>query len=181
MELKGATPELTWKMERKDHEWHSPGLKEGEKLGATKVPNFDSVLGHLSFLDVEPPDAKAPEIRHRLEVRTDDHFHYTFNLAEAKEGRQPFTVNVSARIPEERTPEKDEKPEDKKRLDEAFVAKKKELASRLEQEKKLEGRVFLVNSGTFSPILLPLSDFVEAPPAPEPSPSPSPEAAPDQG
>ncbi|HWL51929.1 MAG TPA: DUF4340 domain-containing protein [Chthoniobacteraceae bacterium] len=188
VELKGATPELTWKMERKENEWHSPGLKEGEKLGVSKVPNFDSTLGHLSFTDVEPADAKAPEIIHRVEVRTDDHFDYTFGLAELKGDRQPVTVTVSAEFPKERTPEKDEKPEDKQRLDEAFAAKHKELEARLEREKKLEGRVFLVSSGTFSPMLSPLSEFVEAPPAPEPSPeaSPSgettpPEATPDEG
>ncbi len=169
VELKGATPELSWKMERKENRWHSPGLKENEKLGESKVPHFNSVLGHLPMLDVEPLDAKAPEIKQQVEVGTEDHFQYTFGLAEVKEGRQPITVKVTAQLPEERTPEKDEKPEDKKRLDEAFAAKRKELEAKLQQEKKLEGRVFLVGSGTFSPLLKPLSDFVEEPPAPSPS------------
>ena len=62
-------------------------------------------------------------------------------------------VAVTAQIPKERTPGKDEKPEDKARLDKEFKDKQKKLEDKLSQEKAYEKWVYLVSNWTVDSLL----------------------------
>ena len=60
---------------------------------------------------------------------------------------------MTAQIPKERTPGKDEKPEDKARLDKEFKEKQKKLEEKLAQEKAYEKWVYLVSNWTVDSLL----------------------------
>ena len=64
-----------------------------------------------------------------------------------------LALNVAAQIPKERTPGKDEKPEDKTKLDKEFKDKTQKLEEKLNQEKPCEKWVYLVSSWTLDPLL----------------------------
>ena len=71
-------------------------------------------------------------------------------------------VAVTAQIAKERTPGKDEKPEDKTRLDKEFKDKQKKLEEKLTQEQGYGKWVYLVSNYTFDSLLKDRSQlFVE--------------------
>jgi hypothetical protein len=84
------------------------------------------------------------------------------------------TVEVSAKLATERTPGKDEKPEDKTKLDEEFKTKLKGFEDKLAAEKKFEGRPFLIAKSTMDLVVkdrvCALGDSPATPPAGTPAP-----------
>jgi hypothetical protein len=64
-----------------------------------------------------------------------------------------MVVVVTAQIPKERTPGKDEKAEDKARLDKEFKEKQKKFEDKLSQEKSFEKWVYLVSNWTVDSLL----------------------------
>src|SRR5205085_7861616 len=61
--------------------------------------------------------------------------------------------NIAAQISKERTPGKDEKPDDKTKLDKEFKDKTQKLQDKLDQEKACEKWVYLFSSWTLDPLL----------------------------
>ena len=64
-----------------------------------------------------------------------------------------MTVEVSGKFAKERTPGKDEKPEDKTRLDDEFKKKLQGFEDKLAAEKKFEGRAFLIAKSTLDSVV----------------------------
>jgi hypothetical protein len=64
-----------------------------------------------------------------------------------------MALTVSANLPKARTPGKDEKPDDKTKLDKEFKDKQQKLEEKLAQEKPYEKWVYLVSSWTLEPVL----------------------------
>ncbi len=83
-----------------------------------------------------------------ITLDTFDDFTYTIKLGQKTNDNLPMVVAVTAQIPKERTPGKDEKPEDKARLDKEFKDKQKKLEDKLSQEKSFEKWVYLVSNWT---------------------------------
>ena len=78
-----------------------------------------------------------------------------------------LTVSVSAELPKERKKEENEKPEDAKTKDEAFASRLKTLTEKLEKEKALEGRVFLVAKASVDALMKERDQLItKAQPAP---------------
>src|SRR5256885_432311 len=65
----------------------------------------------------------------------------------------PLAMTVVAQIPKERTPGKDEKAEDKDKLDKEFKEKQKKLQDKLALEKKFENWIYLVSNWSVDPLL----------------------------
>ena len=86
-------------------------------------------------------------------VDTFDNFNYTLKVGQKTNDNYPLAMSVSAQLPKERTPGKDEKPEDKTKLDKEFKEKQKKLEEKLAQEKTFENWVYLVSSWTVDPLL----------------------------
>jgi len=84
---------------------------------------------------------------------TFDNFTYTVNVGQKTNDNYAMTVKVAAQLPNDRTPGKDEKPEDKAKLDKEFKDNQKKLADKLDQEKTYEKWVYLVSSWTLDPVL----------------------------
>ena len=64
-----------------------------------------------------------------------------------------FKMSVNGDFQKERTPVKDEKPEDKAKLDKEFQDKANQLAERLKTEKEFEKWVYVVPRYTVEPML----------------------------
>ena len=69
-------------------------------------------------------------------------------------------MSVSANLPKERTPGKDEKPEDKDKLDKEFAAKQKPLEEKLKNEKAFEKWTYVVPKYTIENLLKDRKDFL---------------------
>lgn len=157
--LAGATDAQKWKLTRDTAagEWKLAGAKAAEKVDAAKVSLLSGVFASPAFADVLNPDAKPadtgldkPTV---LTFETFDHFRYVLKVGKVTGENQPVTVEVAAQLAKERTPGKDEKPEDKTKLDEEFKAKIKTFGEKLAAEKKFEGRPFLIAKSTLDSII----------------------------
>ena len=112
-----------------------------EQLDSSKTSSFSYALSSPSFNDVLPADTKPeqtgldkPTV---ITLDTFDNFTYTIKVGQKTNDNLPMVVAVTAQIPKERTPGKDEKPEDKTKLDKEFKDKQKKLEDKLSQEQSL--------------------------------------------
>ena len=95
-------------------------------------------------------------------LETFDNFTYTIKVGQKTNDNYPLTFTVVAQLPKERAPGKDEKPEDKARLDKEFKDAQKKLEEKLAQERTCEKWTYLVSSWTLDPLLKERSQlFVE--------------------
>ena len=88
-----------------------------------------------------------------MTLDTFDNFTYTIKLGQKTNDNLPLVVTIAAQLPKERTAGKDEKPEDKTRLDKEFKDNQKKLEDRLGQEKSFEKWVYLVSNWTVDSLL----------------------------
>jgi hypothetical protein len=137
-----------------------------------------SSVGTLtSFLDVLAPDAKAEttglDTPVTFTIQTEDGFTYAVKVGKKIGENYPLAIAVSTNIAITRTPAKDEKADDKAKLDKEFQTKRETLETKLAKEKKLEGRTFLVAKFGIEQIEKKRSDLL----APEMTPSPTPAPA----
>ncbi|MEQ1850926.1 MAG: DUF4340 domain-containing protein [Chthoniobacteraceae bacterium] len=181
--LAGATDAQKWKLTRENAsaDWKLDGAKPEEKVDAAKVSQVGNVFAYPTFADVLNPDAKPadtgldkPAV---ITLATFDGFTYVLKAGKVTGDNQPVTVEVSAQLAKERTPGKDEKPEDKTKLDEEFKAKLKRLEEKLAAEKKFEGRPFLIAKATMDQILKDRAALLEEK-KPEPAPGATPPSPP---
>ncbi len=157
--LDGPTDAQKWKVSRESAttDWKLDGAKPEEALDASKVNPIASTLASPSFADVMAPDAKPDETGldkpSTVTFETADKFTYAVKIGKAVGENYPVTVAISAALPKERTPGKDEKPEDKAKLDGDFAATQKRLEEKLANEKKFEARPYLIAKGTIDQLL----------------------------
>jgi hypothetical protein len=138
-------------------DWKLADAKPEEKLDSSKTSSFSYALSSPSFNDVMPADTKPepagldkPTV---VTLDTFDNFTYTLKLGQKTNDNVPLLATVTAQIPKERTPGKDEKPEDKTRLDKEFKDKQKNLEDKLSQEQKYGKWIYLVSNWTFDSLL----------------------------
>jgi hypothetical protein len=165
-----------WKVSRPSKDitdYTLEGAKAGEELDNTKV-TLASLLSTASFNDVKPK-AKAGDLfkdASKVEITTFDGFTYNLEVAkQSQDGADKYfmTVAVKADLPKERQAGKDEKEEDKKRLDDEFKTAQDALKEKLEKEQKLGDWVFEVAEYTINNLLKTRADIVKAPePAADP-------------
>jgi hypothetical protein len=150
----------SWKITRDSEtasEWKLAEAKPDEKLDSSKTSSFSYALSSPSFSDVLPADTKPEPVGLDkptvMTLDTFDDFTYTIKLGQKTNDNVPLVVAVTAQIPKERTPGKDEKPEDKTRLDKEFKDKQKKLEDKLSQEQSFEKWVYLVSNWTVDSLL----------------------------
>jgi hypothetical protein len=153
-----STSPWTFARDTENGELKLADKKEGEDVDTSKASSLSSMFSYPSFNDVLPPDSKPEEtgldkpVVAKLE--TFDHFTYNVLVGKAvKEDNYAMRVSVSADLPKERTPGKDEKPEDKAKLDKEFKEKNDKLKEKLTQEKALEKWTYLVSKWTVESML----------------------------
>jgi hypothetical protein len=157
--LAGATDAQKWKLTRESPtaDWKLADAKPTEQVDAGKVGAFGSLLTSASFTDVLAPDAKPEETGLDKPTvatfETADHFTYTLKIGKLANDSYPVKIEVAANLAKERTPGKDEKPEDKTKLDEEFKANLKKQEDKLAAEKAYEGRAYLIGKFTIESLL----------------------------
>ena len=157
----------SWKVTRDTEtasDWKLADAKPEEKLDSSKTSSFSYALSSPSFNDVLPADTKPepagldkPTI---VTLGTFEDFTYTIKLGQKTNDNIPMLVTVTAQIPKERTAGKDEKPEDKTRLDKEFKEKQKKLEDKLAQEQAYGKWVYLVSNWTFDSLLKDRKDLL---------------------
>lgn len=155
----GQTDAQKWTITRESAtgEWKLADAKPDEKVDANKNFSLGSIFSSPNFDDVLAPTAKPEETGLDkptvAKIETFDGFTYELKVGKPNGKDTPVTVSVTADLPKERTPGKDEKPEDKTKLDDEFKAKQKRLEEKLANEQKFAGRVYLVPQSSVEPLL----------------------------
>jgi hypothetical protein len=180
----GATPGMNWKVTRDDASapWKLVDAKRGEELDSAKVQSLANAFANATFADVLAPDAAGAETGldkpATARIETFDNFVYELRIGKAMGENYPVLVSVKAELPKERTPAKDEKPEDKTRLDQEFQARQRQFIDKLEKEQKLENRPYLIAKSTMDQLLKDRSALMaEKKPNPSPTATTSPVGA----
>jgi hypothetical protein len=141
----------SWKLTRETEtgEWKLADAKPGEQVDSAKVSGVSNPFSAPAFNDLalgaKPEDLglDKPTV---VTIETFDGFSYSVKVGHKTNDAVALTVGVSAQIPKERTPGKDEKAEDKAKLDKDFKEKQKKLEDKLSQEKSYENWTYLVSS-----------------------------------
>ena len=123
-------------------------------MDASKASGVVNPLNSPSFADVTATNGAANLDKPTVAtVDTFDNFTYTLKVGQKTNENYPLAMSVAGQLAKERTPGKDEKPEDKDKLDKEFKEKQKKLEEKLAQEKPFENWVYLVSSWTVEPFL----------------------------
>lgn len=149
----------SWKITRASETapWLLAETNAGEILDSNKVSSLSSAFSYANFVDVASNTAPAQSGLDKpfvVQISSFDHFAYDIKIGnKTPEDNYYLTVAVTADLPTARTPGKDEKPEDKTKLDKEFETQNKTLQDKLTQEKALGQWVYLVASSQLEPIM----------------------------
>ena len=130
--------------------------KPGEELDAGKASGVGSPFSSASFDDVvlgatpEQTGLNQPKL---VAVETFDGFNYTIRIGSKTNENYYLTLSVDANLPKERTAGKDEKPEDKPKLDKEFADQQHKLGEKLAAEKAFAPWTYLVSGWTVDSLL----------------------------
>jgi hypothetical protein len=123
VEFPAATNSWTMSRESESGEWKLSDAKAGEQLDSSKASGAANPLASPSFADVvaDPkPDQLGLDKPTVVKVSTFENFIYTLKVGLKTNDNYPISLALAAQPPKERTPAKDEKPEDKDKLDKEF-------------------------------------------------------------
>jgi hypothetical protein len=149
----------SWMLSRESESapWVLADLKPGEVLDTNKVSSLASTLSSPSFVDVAAeaaPDKTGLDKPLTVTIETFDHFTYTLKIGhKTPENDYDLTVAVTADIPSARVAGKDEKPDEKTKLDKEFQEKTKTLQDKLNKDKSLANWTYLVNTWLVDPLI----------------------------
>lgn len=151
-------PTNSWKLERESEsgDWMLATAKPEESLDKTKASGAAGAFNYPSFTDVAPTNnlesfgLSQPTF---AEFETFDGFSYSLKIGQKTNDGYPIMVAVSAKLPEQRAPGKDEKAEDKEKLDKDFQARQDSLRQKLQQEKSFGNWVYLVSTWSIESLL----------------------------
>ncbi len=149
----------SWKVSREtesSQDWKLADATPEEKLDSAKTSSFGYALSAPTFSDVRSPDTKAPTGLDKptvITLNTFDNFTYTLKVGAKTNDDYYLTLNVAADLPKERTPGKDEKAEDKAKLDKDFKDAQAKLQDKLAREQGYGKWIYLVSAWTVDPLL----------------------------
>lgn len=153
-----------WKVTRETEgaEWKLADVKAGENVDTNKLSALGSPLNSPSFSDVvanPQADKLGLDKPATLVLETFDGFTYTAKAGTASGDNYPFQISVAGNFPKARKPGKDEKPEDKDKLDKEFAESQKKLADKLAADAKFSKWTYLVSKWTLDSVLKSRADF----------------------
>jgi hypothetical protein len=156
----------SWKVARETEtgSWMLADKTEGEQIDTNKLSSVGYALSSPSFNDVASSEAKPETIGLDkplvATLETFDNFTYTLRVGgKMNEDSYPVTVAIAANLVKDRAAGKDEKPEDKEKLDKEFKEKVQKLEDKLKQEKTYEKWTYLVSKWTVDPLLKERKEF----------------------
>ncbi|PYM16134.1 MAG: hypothetical protein DME18_02265 [Verrucomicrobia bacterium] len=139
--------------------------KPGEQLDAGKSSPAGNALSFPGFSDVVSPETKPEDMGMDkpivAKIETFDGFTYTLRIGtKTNQDNYYLRMSVAGDFPRERAPGKDEKPEDKEKLDKEFKDNASKLEEKLKQEKAFEKWTYLVSKWTVDPLLKERKDLL---------------------
>jgi hypothetical protein len=148
----------SWKLSRESEsgEWKLADAKPTEQLDSTKTSSVSNPLSSPAFSDVDvssKPEQLGLDKPTTVTLDTFDNFIYTLKVGQKTNDNYPLIMAVRAQLPKERTPGKEEKAEDKDKLDKQFKEQQKKLEEKLAQEQAFQNWTYLVSSWTLEPLL----------------------------
>lgn len=150
-------PEATnsWKLTRatETNDWQLADAKPEEKLDPAKISGVTGPFGSAGFNDVAPLKPGGATSNTVLTVETFDGFSYIAKIAPKQDDAYPVSFSIAANIATGRTPAKDEKPEDKTRLDKEFKDRLSKLGEKLTRESQFTNWVYYVPAFTIDPLI----------------------------
>jgi hypothetical protein len=155
LSLGGEGEAPRWKITR-DVEWGQWKFAAGPgDLDASAAVGAVNSLANIAFTDVavgaKPEDAGKPMV---AVAETFDALTYTLKVAKKKGGDEYHaTIGIAGEPPRARTPEKDEKAQEKERRDKDFVETRKRLEERIAREKLLARWTYVVGKSAVEPLL----------------------------
>ncbi len=155
--IEAQFPEATnfWKLTRASatNDWQLADAKPDEKLDSSKISGVTSPFDSASFNDVAPLKPGGAATNTVLTVRTFDGFTYVAKIAPKRDDDYPVSFSISANLAAERTPAKDEKAEDKAKLDKEFKDRQSQLNEKLARESQFTNWVYYVPAFTMDSLL----------------------------
>ncbi|MEI7729000.1 MAG: DUF4340 domain-containing protein [Verrucomicrobiota bacterium] len=167
----------SWKVTRETEagEWKLADAGKDEQIDSVKVSSASTALSSASLTDVVAATTKAettgldkPTV---ITLETFDGFTYVLKFGNKTSDDNGYytSFTVAANLPKERTPGKDEKKEDKDRLDKEFKDNLKKSEEKLQKEKSLEKWNYVVAKWTVESLFKPRPEML-APKKEEPKP-----------
>ncbi|HEV8541618.1 MAG TPA: DUF4340 domain-containing protein [Verrucomicrobiae bacterium] len=160
-------PTNSWSVVRETEtgDWKLADAKPDENFDHTKASGLNYALSSPSFNDVAAPELNTEQAGLAkptvAKLETFEGFTYTVDVgAKTNEDNSFLKVKVTGNFPSQRTPGKDEKPEDKEKLDKEFKDKTEKLNEKLKNEQKLEKWTYLVSKWTVDSLLKERKDFM---------------------
>jgi hypothetical protein len=153
-----SEPTNCWKLSRETEtgDWKLADAKPTEQLDASKTSSVSNPLGSPSFADLDTsskPEQLGLDKPTVVVLDTFDNFTYTLKVGQKTNDNYPLLVAVAAQLSKDRTVAKDEKAEDKDKLDKQFKEQQKKLEEKLAQEQAFQNWTYLVSSWTLDPLL----------------------------
>lgn len=159
------TGKESWKIERKDEKapFVLAGIEAHEKPNPQKMQGATSAFAAMSFIDVFPGKTDIKDFgldkSEKVSIRTFDGFTYKVDIGlHDKKAFAKFAI--TAELAEKRTPGRDEKPEDKEKLDTQFAAKLKSLKEKLKNEQFYTQWIYELPVDKVNHVLLKRQDLV---------------------
>jgi hypothetical protein len=171
----------SWELTRasETNDWLLADAQPGEKLDSSKISSVTSPFSSPSFNDVARGDSVGTNAT-MVTIDTFDGFTYVIQVGAGADGNHPLKLSVSGDFASERVPGKDEKPEDKTKLDQEFKERRTKLNDKLAAEKQFADWTYTVPNYVCDSVLKPRSELLAGVPQAPPSatPAPVPAAAP---
>jgi hypothetical protein len=184
-----------WKLFRESEtgEWKLADPRKDELLDNGKSGTVTSALSYPSFNDLATnaePSVTGLDKPITATLETFDGFTYTAKVGGAGgDDSRYFQIAVAGNFPKERAPGKEEKAEDKEKLDKEFAESRKKLEEKLKADQAFEKWTYVVSKWTIDPFLKERKDLLlekkeepkadekpAAPPAPPAPPAPKTDA-----
>jgi hypothetical protein len=148
----------SWKLTRETEtsDWKLANSKAGEELDSSKTSGVTSPFSSPAFTDVLPLSKSTqlgtdkPTV---IKIATFDNFNYEIQVGAKTNDDYRFVVGVTGEAPKERVAGKDEKPEDKARLDKEFKDAQQKSTDKLKQEQSYKQWTYLMPSWAVDPVL----------------------------
>jgi hypothetical protein len=140
------------------NEWKLADAKTTEQLDSGKASAVTSALAYPSFNDIATnaaPEQTGLDKPTVAKIETFDGFRYDVKIGKKLEDKEDhfMQIAVNANFPKERAAGKDEKPEEKEKLDKEFKEKLAKQEEKLKNEKSFEQWVYVVPKYTLDPLL----------------------------
>jgi len=155
-----------WKITRESAtaEWKLADARQDESLDTAKSSGVTSALSFPQFADVAvnaKPEEAGLDKPVTATLETFDGLTYVAKIGKPAEAdNYYFQFNVTGDFPKERTPGKDEKPEDKTKLDKEFADNLKKQQDKLKAEQAYTKWTYLVGKYTIDPLLKERKDLL---------------------